>query len=78
MKKVFIGVALITVLITVFLIYNHKHLPTYEDIIKITENTQIFILFLCIFLHHILFPLNMSLPTLNRRIAEYRKSIGSK
>ena len=38
MKKFFIGVALITVLITVFLIFNHKQLPTDEDVIRITEN----------------------------------------
>lgn len=38
MKKVFIGVALIMVLITLFLIYNHKQLPTDEDVMKYTEN----------------------------------------
>ncbi|WP_274307451.1 hypothetical protein [Solibacillus daqui] len=38
MKKVFIGIAIITVLIIVFLIYNHKQLPTKEDVFKITKN----------------------------------------
>ena len=38
MKKVFIGGALLTVLITVFLIYNHKQRPTSEDVVKFTEN----------------------------------------
>lgn len=41
MKKVFIGAALITGLITVFLINNHKQLPTYEDVIKITKNWSV-------------------------------------
>jgi len=38
MKRVFIGIAILTVLIIVFLIYNHKQPPTKEDVFKITEN----------------------------------------
>ena len=41
MRKIFIWIVILTVLITVFLIYNHKQLPTYKDVIKITENWSI-------------------------------------
>ena len=37
MRKIFIWIVILTVLITVFLIYNHKQLPTEEDVFKITE-----------------------------------------
>lgn len=38
MKKFFIGIPILTVMIIVFLIYNHKQPPTKEDVFKITEN----------------------------------------
>jgi hypothetical protein len=38
MKKLLIGIAIITILLSGFLIYNHKQLPTKDDVIKITEN----------------------------------------
>jgi len=38
MRKLLIGIAIITILLTVFLIYNHKKLPSKDGIFKITEN----------------------------------------
>lgn len=38
MRKIFIGVAIITILLTVFLISNHNQLPTKDDVFKITKN----------------------------------------
>lgn len=38
MRKLFIGIAITTILLTVFLIYNHKQLPTKDGVFKITEN----------------------------------------
>lgn len=38
MRKVLIGIAIITILLTAFLIYNHKQLPTQDRVFKITEN----------------------------------------
>ncbi|AWE07392.1 hypothetical protein DCE79_08410 [Lysinibacillus sp. 2017] len=38
MRKIFIGVAIITIILTVFLIFNHKQLPTKDDVFKITNN----------------------------------------
>lgn len=38
MRKIFIGVTIITILLTVFLINNHKQLPTKDDVFKITKN----------------------------------------
>lgn len=38
MRKIFIGVAIITILLTVFLINNHKQTPTKDDVFKITKN----------------------------------------
>ncbi|MHA6260568.1 hypothetical protein ACXYMX_11845 [Sporosarcina sp. CAU 1771] len=37
MRKLFIGIAITSVLLTIFLIYNHKQLPTKEGVFKITE-----------------------------------------
>ena len=41
MRKILIGGAMVSVLIVVLLIYNHKQLPTFEDVIKFTENWSI-------------------------------------
>ena len=38
MKKIIIGLAIITIFLTGFLIYNHKQLPTKDDVFKITKN----------------------------------------
>lgn len=38
MRKIFIGIAIITIILTVFLINNHKQLPTKDDVFKITKN----------------------------------------
>lgn len=38
MRKLLIGIAIITILLMVFLIYNHKQLPSKDGVFKITEN----------------------------------------
>lgn len=41
MRKIFIWIVILMALMTVFLIYNHKRLPTEEDVFKITEKLNI-------------------------------------
>ena len=41
MRRIFIWIVILMALMTVFLIYNHKRLPTEEDVFKITEKLNI-------------------------------------
>ena len=38
MRKIFFGIAIISLFLTVFLIMNHKQLPTEDDVFKTTKN----------------------------------------